>query len=777
MTVQMQQAMTLAESAALVGIPMEPDADSIVVQIMDRQRIHSRLGGALAQRDVTDLRDHYLAAGGFLNGSVMKFKGRVKGNLKRIHVIPLDCDLADFIGADKDAVYAMPQEEIEALIPAMVAEVYFVAQMVRLPITVITYTGHGVQIITQLTGPGTDRIAEIDAALKALVKRINAVSPSFLDTQASDAGTRLFRAPGTLNTKCEKFGQPARRVRVLETPGEMMTVDELLEIAQIAQKPAPTRITPPHGKALIDSDAQLIVGTLAPHWTLGQKHAMSLAVSGMLAKAGVPESQALAIVEQLSANDEKPWDRARSVATSYERYRAGADVRGYYALREYVPAEAADFVDGILDRFRQSNAPRIEIRTTGKATVDPASLSESALEKAFTKRYESQIKPCPETAFYGWFGEYRDLMARTTEAPDQFHLGASLTLAAAMSGKRIANKYNSGRLFPNLYTVLIGRTGFARKDTAIDRAMELPYNCPPHKIIQPPYGIFYNVSSSEGLMQSLKDNPNAVGRITELTAVLTNAKRKGTRTIIDSLIHAYDAMMPLQNNSKINPVVVNDYYLNLIAATQPGRLANEMTTEEIESGFANRWLFIFGTGKEPMAITDDVDSRRAGDLYLKLWDAITAQHDGTVVDLDPPAKSLWTEWYLAEQKEIRGDDDEDRADMRARHATLIRKVALLYAITDASSVITETHLQCAMDFVAWTWGEVSAVLRTWGASMDIQLEERIRAVLGGGPVTRRELQQRVGGRKYSARDFAMTFDAMVKNQSIHVDATGLVSLP
>ena len=772
------QLMTFAESAALVGIPIEEDADSIVVQITERSRNHQTLS-SVAGRVIEDRNDMYFTGGAFRRGSVTKHQGRTKNNLKRIHVLPLDCDLADFIGADKDAVYAMAQDEIEALIPAMVAEVYFAAQMVRLPIFAIVYTGHGVQIIVQLTGDGTDRTAEIDAALKALVKKINQASPRFVDGQAVDAGTRLFRAPGTLNTKCVPFGQPARRVRVLETPGELLTVSELLEIAQVEQKPAPARLAPSHGKTLPDGDVELTVDTLAPHWTLGQKHAMSLAISGMLAKAGVPEPQALAIIERLSAQDKKPWDRARSVATSYQRYRSGSEVRGYFALREFVPVEAADFVDGILDRFRQSNAPRIEVRSTGAASIaqQATAISESALEKAFTKKYEHLIVPCPESAFYGWFGDYRDLMANTTEAADQFHLGASLTFAAAMIGKRIGIDYNNIRLLPNLYTVLIGRTGFARKDTAIERALQLPQFCPPSRILQPTFGVFYNISSAEGLLQSLRESPVTVGRITELTSVLTNAKRKGTQNIIDNLIHAYDAMMPLQNNSKINPVIVNDYCLNLIAATQPGRLANEMTTLEIESGFANRWLFVFGAGKEPMALTAKIDKARAGHLYLQMYDAIASYHDGATLELDAPAASLFTEWYVADAKSIRADEDEDRADMRARHATLILKVALLYAVTDRSPVVGEDHLQSAMDFIAWTWGEVSAVLRTWGASLDIQLEERIRAALTAGPLPRRDLQQRVGGRKYSARDFAMTLEAMSKNQTIQIDASGLVALP
>lgn len=760
-------ATTFAESAALVGIPIEQDADSIVVQITETDRKHKRLSSVSAV-SVMDRSDVYFAAGGFVPGSVSISKGRTKGNLKRVHVIPLDCDLADFIGAAKDDVYAMPQSEIDALIPAMVQEAYFAAQAVGLPITVITYTGHGIQIVTQLTGEGTDRIADIDAALKVLIKRMNTASPGMLDRQASDAGTRLFRAPGSLNTKCVPYGQPARRVRVLEAPGEVLTVDRLLEIAQIDHKPAPARITPAHAKELPPGDVEQIVAALQPHWTLGQKHAMSLAVSGMLAKAGVPEPQALAIVGQLSAGDSQPWDRAKSVASSYARYRAGADVRGYFALRDFAPIDAADFVDGILERFRQSNAPRI--------VVSPGKGGGPSIEETFTRKFERTIAPVPESAFYGWFGEYRELMKNTTAAPDQFHLGASFVLTSALTNRRVVHSYNSEALFTNVFIALIGRTGTTYKDTAMKRALEqFPHHCPPNRAIRPNYQFLRDISSQQGLIKNLGEKTNAVLKMSELTTMLRNAKRKGTETIIDALITAWDGGV-LENNSKGEPATADSYQLNVIAATQPGRLANEMTSEEIESGFANRWIYIFGSGKPPIAITEEIDHYEAGRLYLELYDRINAYHEGTVLALSGRAKSLWVDWFNKDQESIQKDADEDRADMRARHANLIRKLSLIYAISDGASEIDDRHMQPAIDFVSWMWGEVQAVMRSWGASMDIKLEERIREVLTGGPLARRDLQRRIGGNKFSARDFAITLEAMAKNRTVEIDASGLVVL-
>ena len=764
--------MTFAESAALVGIPVS--GESIVVSVIDGKRLHQPLTIRRSEMPVSDLHDSYFAAGAFREGTVTAYSGRKREHLKRIYAIPIDCDLADFLGVEKSTVYSMPQEEIEALLPAIMNEAYFAAQMVHLPITTIIYTGHGIQLITVLTGE-THRLQEIAGAVKVLIKKIADVSPGLVDKSASDAGTRLFRVVGTLNSKSLAYGQPARRTRVLEAPGELLDVADLLEIGAVDSTPSkPAKVTPLNAIEMPADVAGQIVSAIAPHWQEGQRHALSLAVAGMLAKAGVPEAQAIDIVSRLSAGDEQPGDRATSVATTYARHRTGSDVRGYFALRDFVPATAVDYVDGILERFKQSNTPRIIMPTSPENRA--TSQGETSIEQRFSRQFERTIAPVPESAFYGWFGAYRDLMKETTAAPDQFHLGSAFVLTSALTNRRVRVFYNNEVMLTNLFVALIGRTGTTFKDTAMKRALEqLPTYMPVNHIERINYQFIRDVSSQQGLIKNLSDKTNAILKMSEMTTMLRNAKRKSTETILDAMITSWDGGV-LENNAKLEPLAADSYQLNVIAATQPGRLANQMTSEEIESGFANRWIYVFGQGKTPRAITEDIDPDEAGRLLVELRRAVNSYMEGTVLRLDSSGRALFTEWFDAEQKAIRDDGDEDRADMRARHANLIMKLGAIYAISAGAPAITDEHIQPAIDFIGWMWGEIKAVMRSWGASLDIQLEERIREVLEGGPISRRDLQRKIGGRKYSARDFAMTLDAMSKNRTVEIDPSGLVAL-
>ena len=365
-------------------------------------------------------------------------------------------------------------------------------------------------------------------------------------------------------------------------------------------------------------------------------------------------------------------------------------------------------------------------------------------------------------------------MSPTTEAADQFHLGAALAVAGAQIGRNVHCWYNSEELYGNLYVVLIGRTGTSRKDTAIKRALALPDMAHLTKII-PPYAVQRDISSAEGLIKSLKDSPNTLLYLTEMSATLKNARRKSTSTILDRLIEAWDTPRRMQNLSKMDASEVYDPYVSILSATQPGRLARAMGDEEIESGFANRWLYIPGSGKPPIAWTPDVDSIAAGQLYTDLSDAVRHYSVGQRIRVSEDARPKWEEWYLAVADEM--GDDEDLADMRTRHPSIVLKVALIHAVTDRATTIEWRHIEPAIELVNWSWGMVKRMMQAWGARDERYLEDRILSVLAQrGPLPRRQLQQITGSRKWTGKDFALAIDWMRKNDTIVIDPAGMIAL-
>lgn len=755
--------MKIGEAVAALGIE-QTDGVITIVRISKSGAAHYGLD-EVADRELNS--DVYLATGTFAPGSITRTGGRSVQNLIRINELPFDFDLSDFTGIPKQELWSMPDAALWPLIEAQKDAVEFAFRSIGLTLHRIDYTGYGLAGYLRLPLHKPDAIPAIQALHVRIVERINAIARVKLcDPQVKDAGTRIMRLPGCLNTK----GPIPRQSRTL------VQIDGVVNEAQLtaaagATSSAPARIVPSTGALLDSATIDQLVTAVSPHWNHGQRHHLALALSGLFAKAGVPEEQALSIIRSLSATDGDYWDRPiTEVHTTYARVRSGQDVKGFFGLRETLPSELIDWLDGIAQRVRQANTPVLTVHG-----ARPELTPRQAVEDEKEDVYAAQFPPLPQMCYFQAFEDYRKVMSPTSEAPDVFHLGSALTLVGAMAGRRVRAEYASDPLFANLYTVLIGASGSSRKDTAMRRAVNLAYGSEGTRILVPAFHVHRDISSAEGLVSLLKDNPNTLLYLSELSIVQKNAARKGTSTIFDRMIEAWDSPPVLQNLSKLSPQVAVNPYLSVLAATQPKRLADQMTAEDMHSGFANRWLYFIGAGKAPMARPPSVDRAVAWSVYLSWFDAINSYPEGHVLKFDSSGDDRWDDWYYANARQSGRDEDEDA--MRIRHPTIAQKLALIYAISEGAKSISDRHLEPAIALVDWMWGIVKEMMKGWGVGIDLQIELAVQRCLERQqPLHRSALQKRTKNRKWSGRDFSAVFDAMIKNGHVTVDPLGYVSL-
>lgn len=756
---------TIGDAIAELGVSVRDDEELCVTRIRQGEAADNKPLAAVAGASVGK-RDIYLASGAFKPGSIVGARGRRKENLTRILFVPWDCDLASWY-PDKtvtaDALKNWPQADIDALLPGFVADVTDALRDGGVPIHALLYTGHGVLALTRIAD-GTD-IDGIQAAHKKLAAQINRRAGfNLVDTAATDAGTRVFRLAGSVNGK----GVP-RTVRTLESTDGAITQADWLRIAGQKSAASIPMALPIHARKLDDRRSQAIVEALSPTWASGNRHNLSLALAAWFGKAGVPEEQAQALILDIAGDDPEMRNRLQSVRDTYTRLRAGSPTRGFYMLRELLPPGIIDFVDAHLATLRLDENPRIKMH--GSDVV--ASVTAS---KAEAKPLAFSVTTLPEDAWFGWFAEYRELVTHLTVAPDQFHLASALTMASGMLGRRIRTKWGAD-LFGNLFTALIGPSGSSKKDTAITWALALPQIIHGGVIRAPGYSLSRDVSSAEGIVQMLKQEPNTLLYLTELSVLMSNARRKGTSTILDKLIEAFDSPHVLENLSKLNPNKAENPYLSIIAATQPTRFASQITQDDIDGGFLNRWLIIPGVGRGRMGVPGEIDEAAASELFGRLADAVNSYPTGSTLRLTESAKQLVSEWYGRIQDST--GDDEDYATMRQRAQTIAVKIALVYAVSDRSPAIDEEHVLPSMALVDWSWENVRTMMADWAVGTDAMIENKIMdALTKRGPMSRRDLRSTCRNRKWSSIDFTRTLDSMLKNETVvYTPALGMIALP
>lgn len=517
------------------------------------------------------------------------------------------------------------------------------------------------------------------------------------------------------------------------------------------------------GDRLSDAELAALLEAVRAARTPGQRHHVDVAWGGICAKNGVPEEQAAHVIDVLSDGETKALNAVRD---SYRRWANGGDLSGYQELRELMPADALSIVDGIFTRRFEARQPRIVTPGRSRKLV-AGSKQDAATLDVFPEP--------PADVYHGWFRGYVDLVKDTTEAPDQFHLASMLTIAGAYMGRRVYTKLASGKVYPNLYTVLVGNSAESKKDTAMNRAWDTP-EAPEwmRTVTNPPYIERNGVESQQAFIKGMTTNSNAVIRMSELSELFANARRKGTSTILTMLIKTFDNPPQISNDSLSNPAFVANPSVSILAGTQPDVLAADMIGTDISSGFANRIMFVPGTGKGPNPWPDEVDKKALWEHWQQLHHNIKAYSDGDYIPVNrtPDVVKLWEDFYTTP----RGETAMERT-MSQRHQVMVLKVALIYAISDCSTTIEYEHLQRAIQWIDWSWGCVRQLMGGWATTNDNRLADRITAVLKRtGPIRKRDLQRKTHDSKWSPNDFARMLRSLQEVGVLAVNDEGLVGL-
>jgi len=392
----------------------------------------------------------------------------------------------------------------------------------------------------------------------------------------------------------------------------------------------------------------------------------------------------------------------------------------------------------------------------------------------------------PEAAIGGWVREYVDLMSPTTEAPDAFHVATALTLVGSIMGRRIALFHASDKLHANFYTLLVGPSGRSRKDTAIKRGLGLAYSRPPRTeplvVNQVPYKIVRDISSSEGLIAMLQQDANLILYTSEFSKLMSNAARESTRSIGPTLIEAFDTPPSLQNNTKANiqdpekkgNAEAKDPYVSVLSTVQPEILADLVGKAETYSGFLNRWMIVVGDSKGARPNPPDIDEDTAWRLLNRLTKRINEYDQHTILRFSDAAAERWADWYIRNYPT--GNESAAEDAMGIRRGTIVKKISLVYAVTEGAREIDLPHLEYGIAFGDWCWEQTRRMIPSWGESQDAEMERKIiEKLTAKGPMKKRQLQGVVGSR-LGPGVFARIIKSMTENGDIVVTSDNLVAL-
>lgn len=175
----------------------------------------------------------------------------------------------------------------------------------------------------------------------------------------------------------------------------------------------------------------------------------------------------------------------------------------------------------------------------------------------------------------------------------------------------------------------------------------------------------------------------------EFAAFSSRARRQGS-TLQQYVMDFFDSSGPIRAVSRMaGGVEARDHFAQFISTTQPKAIRDVMNLTEGNSGFLNRWIYVFGTPKERPAISDTVISI---DPAIDPLRRIRAWASGgrQISWNDPTGKQAFLDFWDREIKPIKRRDDQM---MSGRIDIVAKKILALLAVNDRVTAIMPHHIE------------------------------------------------------------------------------------
>lgn len=418
------------------------------------------------------------------------------------------------------------------------------------------------------------------------------------------------------------------------------------------------------------------------------------------------------------------------------------------------------------------NSVAASVRSTGASDLN---------DDRFLDTHRNAPRPDP-SCLYGLVGEVALAGSNNTEANPYAIAAAMLAYLGAAVGRGpfmpIGDDWNHARLF----MVHVGRSSRGRKGTAKKLIYRINHAVKALNEYLVPQVHRGGLSTREGLALMIhdgyKDGKNEVPAIqdkrllvveSEFANILHQSKRDGN-TLSAALRDAWDGTS-IRPAVKTCRVWASDPHIGIIGDVTPSELRELMHARELTNGFANRFIFFWAEGDKvlpfPQYTPQDVVEELADRVAQVLRFAGADRHrdkDLMRMEFSPEAASLYARLYEGELRDRSAG--EHITGLLDRRAPVLLRLAMLFALTDQTSVIAVTHINAAMAWVRYWVDSVKFIFQSAvdeaGAAAATDMAQRIVTYLAAhGQATRTELTKSCFGGHVSKATLDKALDELI----------------
>jgi hypothetical protein len=336
--------------------------------------------------------------------------------------------------------------------------------------------------------------------------------------------------------------------------------------------------------------------------------------------------------------------------------------------------------------------------------------------------------------------EYINIMTDVTEAPASYHFFTFMTVAGMLVNRNAYVQWGSDRIYPNLWTMIVGQTGRARKSSTINKGRDILYRTAPD------LQVLSSLATWEGLLLAMSrkdEEPNLQSEKTlvcmsEFDGFLKKSRNDAISHLIPELCNIYDCPPEVKNSTKGSPIVVKNPFLSILAGIQPEVLEKSFQTGDVNGGFAGRFIYVYDVSDKEIPIPIWNKQTEYNQLITTLSYIKNNCIEKEIIRYKG-FESLWNPFYHTYRTP--NGDPSLLLQLNDRMQNHVLKMAMIFAVLDGESEIMEYHLADAINIGYWLIGNNRRLFGMLGASDQQKIEQKIIDLIANGTNNRREIFQ------------------------------------
>lgn len=308
----------------------------------------------------------------------------------------------------------------------------------------------------------------------------------------------------------------------------------------------------------------------------------------------------------------------------------------------------------------------------------------------------------PGRLFVNFLDAYKEY-TQNHEATEKVHTWTAISILAAALERKVWLEHGHYRIYPNLYTMIIGAPGLVKKSTATRIGVKLLRAVPAFKFAPERITMEAMIDAFVRSVDEYAIGPDKIKHCSMFAyaSELTSFMNEQDKNLIDFLTTIYDTADEdyVRETRSHGKETIKFPCLNILACTTPNWIKRAIPHDQMEGGFASRFIFVIERSLPSKLVPFPGRTKELVELGKQLTQELF-HINGLVgpMRMNQEAEDYFTEWYYEHMQEYEARQHISKfSGYLGRKNAHVEKLSMILSIAESDAMVLEIrHIKRAV---------------------------------------------------------------------------------